>query len=88
MKQFKLKRCISERKDLHIRCYGSVVLVSQEDKASVLRKYRDQKGIERVSSDFPIEPHESGLCYYHLKKKEGLFDKRYPLARRTTNESI
>lgn len=33
-------------------------------------------------------PHPTGLCYYHLKKREGFFDRKYPLKSRDKDLGI
>jgi len=70
-----------------VRCPGQVVLVLEEGEDSVLRRYKDSAGEHRTSSDFPVKPDDSGLCYFHLKKKEGFFERRYPLLRKEKNHA-
>jgi hypothetical protein len=42
--------------------------------------YRSEKG-EVTTISRPMKLHDSGLCFFHLKRIEGWFDLKYPLFR-------
>jgi len=74
-KMRKLKPC---KKD---KCFQGVVLVPRDDKEAILR--RDViHNEEKISVDYPVESHPSGLCYFHLKTAQGFFTQKYPLNKR------
>lgn len=56
------------------------------------RRYHEPDGSVTPGGDltstisYPDKPHSSGCCYFHLKKKLGLFIKSYPLSGNRTKE--
>ena len=60
------------------RCLAPVAL--EPDFSKPAKLIRVGSGLsEKVWFSHPMEDHPSGLCWFHLKKEQGLFEESYPL---------
>ena len=53
-------------------CFQPVVFIADETKPSYHTYHPRDRMLSTVLNH--LQPHEEMLCYYHLKKKQGLFD--------------
>lgn len=67
-------------------CEAPVVMAVRRDLPSRLVKVIINKQ-ERITYCHPSEPHASGLCFFHLKQAQGLFDAKYPIEKNGPAES-
>jgi len=70
----KLNKCALED------CFWTPATVTDRSKPSTLHIVYIND-IQRITATFETVKHPSGLCYFHLKQAQGLFDCKFPLSK-------